>query len=51
MEHKLLDIQDCINKNKNFNGELVVKIARNLVIKLDDFIAKLKELKDIKKYK
>lgn len=51
LEHKLLDIQDCINKNKNFNGELVVKIARNLVIKLDDFIAKLKELKDIKKYK
>lgn len=49
MEHKLLDIQDCINKNKNFNGELVVEIARNLVIKLDDFIAKLKELKDINK--
>lgn len=33
------------------DGQDVSNIARNLVIAIDDFIAKLKELKDNKKYK
>ncbi|MDU6983958.1 MAG: hypothetical protein E6371_06040 [Terrisporobacter othiniensis] len=49
-EHKLLDIQDCNNVGKTIEHELVTNSARNLVIKLDDFLAKLKELKDSKKY-
>lgn len=50
LEHQLLDIHDCSNVGKSIDNELVANIARNLVIKLDDFIAKLKELKDGKKY-
>lgn len=50
LEHQLLDIHDCSNVGKPIDNELVANIARNLVIKLDDFIAKLKELKDSKKY-
>lgn len=50
LEHQLLDIQGSSNVGKPIDNELVANIARTLVIKLDDFIAKLKELKDTKKY-
>ncbi|MCR1848841.1 hypothetical protein NSA42_06090 [Paeniclostridium sordellii] len=50
LEHQLLDIQDSYNVGKPIDNELVANLARNLVIKIDDFIAKLKEIKDAKKY-
>lgn len=50
LEHKLLDIQDSYNVGKPIDNESIANLARNLVIKIDDFIAKLKELKDNKKY-
>lgn len=51
LEHKLLDIKNSYNVDEFMDGYDVSNISRGLVIKIDDFTAKLKELKDNKKYR